>query len=103
MDWSLGMRFETILLVLNPQIHSALSLSWHFLGLLGATNFPYPCFPWIHELKLKQLLNGDSGGHLMSKILLEESLRASFNHGQQWELTGNDNSSSCLIWGGCKY
>ena len=30
---------------------------------------------------LKQLLNGDSGGHLISKTLLEKSLRASFNHG----------------------
>ena len=57
------------------------------LGLLlrntdpGITNFPYACFPRIHELKLKQLLNGDSGGYLISKTLLEESLKASFDHG----------------------
>ena len=47
---------------------------------------------------LKQLLNRDSSGHLISKTLLEESLRASFNHGWQWNLTGNDNSS-LLSWG----
>ena len=57
------------------------------LGLLlrntdpGVTNFLYPCVSLVHELKLKQLLNGDSGGYLISKILLEESLKASFDHG----------------------
>ena len=50
---------------------------------------------------LKQLLNRDSGGHLISKTLLEESLRALFNHGWQWKLSGSDNSSSCLVGGGC--
>ena len=30
---------------------------------------------------LKQLLSGDSGGHLISWTLPDESLRASFNHG----------------------
>ena len=34
--------------------------------------------------------------HLISKTLLEESLRALFNHGWQWKLTGSDNSSSRL-------
>ena len=52
-----------------------------------------PSDPWAH---IRQLLNGDSGGHLISKTLLEESLRALFNHGWQWKLTGSDNSSSCL-------
>ena len=46
---------------------------------------------------LKQLLNRDSGGHLISEILLEESLRASFSHGWQWNLIGNDNSDSYLV------
>ena len=46
---------------------------------------------------LKQLLNGDFGEHLISETLLEESLRVSFSHGWQWNLTGNDNSDSYLV------